>query len=253
MSTWPNPNQNQYQQRRQGFAPPAPGMPLDYAQGEAVPQAVARFFNAVYAWMFAGLALTAVVAWYVSQNIEILQRLGAGIWVLFIIELVLVGTVSAAIRRISTPVATALFLLYAALNGVTLSVIFLVYAHATLASAFAVTAGTFGAMSLYGVVTRRDLSGMGSLLFMGLIGLVLATFANLFFHLPGLSMVVNYVGVLLFVGLTAYDTQMLKNIAIQTSGDPALAARLSVSGALSLYLDFLNMFLFLLRIMGDRR
>ena len=143
--------------------------------------------------------------------------------------------------------------MYAALNGLTLSVIFMVYAHATLASAFVVTAGMFGAMSLYGMFTRRDLTGLGSYLFMALIGLILASFINVFLHAAMLTAIINYVGVFIFVGLTAYDTQKLKEIAIQTSGNAALAARLSINGALALYLDFLNLFLLLLRIMGDRR
>jgi len=146
-----------------------------------------------------------------------------------------------------------LFLVYAALNGVTLSGIVLYYAHAAIASAFVVTAGMFAAMSLYGFVTRRDLTAWGSLLFMGLIGLILASVVSLFWHNTLLQVAINYLGVLIFVGLTAYDTQRLKVIALQTAGAPQLAARLAVSGALSLYLDFLNLFLFVLELMNDRR
>jgi hypothetical protein len=217
--------------------------------------AVARFFNAVYAWMFAGLALTAVVAWYVSQNTQILEQIGRGIWVLFIVELVLVGVIGSAINRISASVATILFLLYAAINGVVFSVIFLMYAHSTLASAFAITAGMFGAMSLYGFITRRDLTGIGSMAFMALIGLIIASVVSMFWHNSLLNVAINYVGVLIFVGLTAYQTQALKGVAMQTSGNPNLAARLAISGALTLYLSFLNLFLFILQIMGsgDRR
>lgn len=216
---------------------------------------VVRFFNAVYAWMAAGLALTAVVAWWISTQPQLLRTIISGpMWIVLVIaELALVWTISAAVQRISAGVATALFLLYAALNGLTLSVIFLMYAHATLASAFVVTAGMFGAMSLYGMVTRKDLSGFGTYLFMALIGLILASVINIFLHMSALTAIINYVGVFIFVGLTAYDTQKLKVIAMQTSGNAALAARLSINGALMLYLDFLNLFLFLLRIMGDRR
>ena len=221
---------------------------------QADSQAIARFFNSVYAWMSAGLALTAVVAWYVAGHIEILQSLGrGGLIVLFIVELLLVGTISAAVRKINAGLATILFLLYAGINGVVLSGLFIVYTHAALASAFAITAAMFGAMSLFGFFTRRDLSGFGHLLYMLLIGLVIASVISLFWHNSTMTVLMNYIGVFVFVGLTAYDTQMLKQLAVATSGDAALAARLSISGALSLYLDFLNLFLFLLRMMGDRR
>ncbi|HWE04065.1 MAG TPA: Bax inhibitor-1/YccA family protein [Tepidisphaeraceae bacterium] len=224
--------------------------PLDYS-AEGSGQAVAAFFNAVYAWMCAGLALTGVVAWYVAANPHILIQLGGGIWLLFIVELVLVGVISAAVQKVNATVATMLFLLYAGINGIVLSGIFILYAHAVLASAFAVTAGMFGAMSLYGFLTKKDLSGFGSLLFMGLIGIIIASVVSIFWHNSMLNVAINYIGVLIFVGLTAYDTQMLKQWAVQTSGNAALAARMSISGALSLYLDFLNLFLFLLRIMGN--
>ena len=161
--------------------------------------------------------------------------------------------ISAAVQKVSASVATLLFLLYAGINGIVLSGIFLIYTHSALASAFAVTAGMFGTMSLYGFLTKKDLSSFGSLLFMGLIGVIIASVVSMFWHNTMLQVAINYVGVLIFVGLTAYDTQMLKQWAVQTSGNAALAARMSISGALSLYLDFLNLFLFLVRIMGDRR
>src|SRR4051794_34015247 len=237
------------------YGGPPQGQPygLDYgvAQEGAI---VGRFFNAVYGWMAAGLALTAVVAWDVSPPPALLQTgfSPRGLIGLLIAELVLVFTVSAAVNRLSSGVATALFLLYAALNGLTLSGLLLIYTHATIASAFLVTAGMFGAMSVYGMVTRRDLSGWGSVLFMGLIGLILASVVSIFWHNTVLTVLINYVGVLIFVGLTAYDTQRLKMIALQTAGAPEVAARWAINGALSLYLDFLNLFLMLLRIMGDR-
>lgn len=173
--------------------------------------------------------------------------------ILVIVELALVFTVSGAINRIGTGAATALFMIYAALNGLTLSALFIVYAHASLASAFIVTAGTFAACSLHGFVTKTDLTSLGSFLFMALIGLVIASVVNIFFASSMLYWLITYAGVLIFVGLTAYDTQKLKMIAIQTEGAPELAARLSVVGALSLYLDFINLFLFMLRLMGNRR
>jgi FtsH-binding integral membrane protein len=150
-------------------------------------------------------------------------------------------------------VATALFLVYAALNGVVLSGIFAIYAHATLASAFIISAGTFGAMSIFGMLTKSDLTSMGRFLIMALVGIIIASIVSLFWHNTLLQIAINYVGVLVFIGLTAYDTQRLKQVAYQTQGDPALAARFAVNGSLLLYLDFINLFLFILRLLGDRR
>lgn len=216
---------------------------------------VARFFNAVYAWMSAGLALTALVAWWVASRPDLMAQVFRGpvLIGLFIAQIVLVMTISAATQRVSAGVATMLFLAYSALNGLTLAGLFLIYTGASLSSAFVVTAGTFGAMSLYGMFTRRDLTALGSLLFMALIGLILASVVSLFWRSGMLQTIINYAGVLIFVGLTAYDTQRLKAIAAATANDARAAARLSVNGALTLYLDFLNLFLFLLRIMGGRR
>ena len=228
--------------------------PFDLEYGQQLDAGViARFFNSVYAWMAAGLAITAAVAWFVSSRPDILQQIfSPGILIFLVIaELALVWTVSAAIQRIGATAATALFLLYAALNGLTLSVILLVYTHAVIASAFVITAGMFGATSLYGFVTRRDLTSLGAYLFMALIGLILASVVSIFWHPTMLTVAINYLGVLIFIGLTAYDTQRLKFIALQTQNDPSMAARLSISGALALYLDFLNLFLFILRILAN--
>jgi FtsH-binding integral membrane protein len=215
---------------------------------------IGRFFNAVYAWMAAGLALTAVVAWWMSTRPDLMMQLGrGGFFGLLIAEFILVMVISAATERLSAGVATVLFLVYAAMNGVTLSGLFYIYTQSTLAGAFVVTAGMFGAMSLYGMFTRRDLSGWGSMLFMALIGLILAMIVSLFWQNSAFATIVNFAGVLIFVGLTAYDTQMLKYIAVATANDQRMAARLSVNGALRLYLDFLNLFLMLLRLMGNRR
>ena len=229
---------------------------LDYSSEGAGSAVLTRFFNSVYAWMSAGLALTAVVAWWVSTQPELVQTtLGPMRFVFLIAELGLVFGISAGMNRLSPAVATALFMLFAALNGLTLSVIFLVYAHSTLASTFFITAGTFGITSLYGMVTKRDLTRLGSLLFMALIGIVLASLVNFFVQSTALQWIISYVGVILFIGLTAYDTQRLKAMAMQTQSDSTAAARASVYGALILYLDFLNLFLFLLQIFGggDRR
>ena len=216
---------------------------------------IARFFNVVYAWMAAGLALTAVVAWYVASREDLVQQVFRGpvLIVLVIAQLALVFTISAAVNKLSAGVATVLFMLYSALTGLLLSSIFVLYTHASIAGAFVATAGMFGAMSLFGMVTKRDLSRLGSILFMALIGLVLASLVNIFFRNPALYWIITYAGVLIFVGLTAYDTQRLKSVAIQTADDPRMAARYAVNGALMLYLDFINLFLMMLRILGDRR
>jgi len=235
-----------------GFgAQPFGSAPLDYTQASDI-KIVAKFFNAVYAWMFAGLGLTALVAWYVAHNSDITQHLGRGAFLgLFIVQVVLVGVVAGAVNRINAALATVLFLLFSALNGLSLAGLFFVYTNGTLISAFLGTAVMFGAMSLWGLVTQKDLSRFGSLLFMGLIGIVAVSLINLFIASTFLSLIVSYVGVAIFVGLTAYDTQALRKVAMQTAGDQAMAARMSVVGALMLYLDFINMFIMLVQILGN--
>jgi FtsH-binding integral membrane protein len=233
---------------------PARSGPLNY-ESSANSVTVARFFNAVYGWMAAGLALTGVIAWWVSSNpgLVIPYLHGPMIIGLFIAQIALVMVVSGAVNRIGPVAATVLFLLYAALNGLTFSVIFWIYSGSSIAGAFVASAATFGAMSLYGFVTQRDLTQFGSLLFMGLIGLVIASVVSVFWHSTALVVIINYVGVFLFLGLTAYDTQRLRAMAVATSGDVRMSERYAVVGALTLYLDFINLFMFLLRIMGDRR
>lgn len=231
--------------------------PLEYGQ-DISPAVIARFFNSVYAWMAAGLAVTAAVAWWVASQPQVMSHVfSGGILIgLFIAELVLVFAISAAVRRIGPALATAMFILYAAINGVLFSSLLLVYAHALIATAFFVCAGTFAATSIFGFVTRRDLTSLGSFMFMGLIGLIIASVVSMFWHSTMLTVLINYAGVFIFIGLTAYDTQRLKVIAIQTQNDPRMAARLSINGALALYLDFVNLFLFILNILsgsGDRR
>jgi FtsH-binding integral membrane protein len=165
----------------------------------------------------------------------------------------LVIGISWGINKISAATATGLFLIYSALNGVLFSTIFLVYTGESIAKVFFITAGTFGVMSFYGFVTKTDLTRIGQLCFMALIGLILATVVNMFFRSPGLSYLLSYVGVAIFVGLTAYDTQKLKRIATQVSEGSEAFAKASIIGALTLYLDFINLFLMLLRIFGRRR
>ncbi|MFY3743164.1 Bax inhibitor-1/YccA family protein [Anaeromyxobacter sp. Red801] len=211
-----------------------------------------RFMAAVYRWMTLGLGVTALVATAVASSESLLLAI-VGNRILFyglvIAELALVIWISAAVNRLPAAAAGGLFLLYSALNGATLSVVLLVYTGASVGIAFLTTAGTFAAMSVYGTVTRRDLTGWGSFLFMGLIGIVIASLANLFFRSDMVSWVVSCMGVLVFTGLTAYDTQKLRAYARAGGG----AAAAPVSGALSLYLDFVNLFLSLLRLFGNRR
>jgi FtsH-binding integral membrane protein len=171
---------------------------------------------------------------------------------LIIAELALVWILSANIGRMAPATATAMFLGYSALNGLTMAAIFWVYTSSSIASTFFITAGTFAAMSAWGYFTKRDLSGMGSFLFMALIGLILASIVNIFWANSTLYWIITFAGVLIFVALTAYDTQKIKRLAAQVS-DETGAGRVAIMGALTLYLDFINLFLFMLRILGGRR
>ena len=231
------------------------GFPLDYSSDQQLAPVIAAFFNAVYLWMTIGLALTGTVAWWVSTQPGVLATVfhGPTLIILFIAEILLVGVIAGAVNKLSATTATALFLVYAALNGFTLAGIFVMYSLGSIAGAFVASAVMFGAMSIYGKVTGADLSGMGKIAFMGLIGIIAATVVNFFIHSTALAWIVSYIGVAVFLGLTAYDTQRLKQIAVSVAGDAAMTARLSINGALMLYLDFLNLFLFLVQIMGDRR
>ncbi|MFP1983164.1 Bax inhibitor-1 family protein [Lonsdalea quercina] len=211
----------------------------------------------VYGWMTCGLLLTAFVAWYAANTPAVLKLVFSSqitFYGLIIAQLGLVFVISGMVNRLSGTVATGLFMLYSALTGLTLSSIFIVYSGGSIASTFVISAGMFGAMSLYGYVTKRDLSGFGSILFMGLIGILLATLVNIWLKSDALTRAVTYIGVIVFVGLTAYDTQKLKNIGEQLSPDDKDGFRkYSIVGALTLYLDFINLFLMMLRLLGNRR
>ena len=217
----------------------------------------------VYTWMTAALCITAATAWFTASSPALLSLLfgnSVAIWVLFIAELGLVMGVSAGINRLSPTTATALFLLYALVNGLTLSVIFFAYELGTIFQAFAASALTFGAMSFVGATTKRDLSGLGGILFMALIGLIIASVINIFWANSTLDAIITYVGVFIFVGLTAYDTQKIKAMTAAAEdsqalgyGDAALPRRLAILGALTLYLDFINLFLYILRLFGRSR
>ena len=206
----------------------------------------------VYAWMGAGLTVTAVMALITLSSPTILTAIVGNRLLFFglmIGELALVFTLSGAINRLSAGTATLIFIAYSALNGVTLSVVALVYTANSIASTFVVTAGMFGAMSIYGYVTRRDLTSWGSFLFMGLIGVVIASVVNIFVGSSAVSWVISAIGVVVFTGLTAYDTWKIKEMAAQgTEG-----RKPAILGALTLYLDFINLFLMLLRFTGNRR
>jgi FtsH-binding integral membrane protein len=229
------------------------GRPQPFEATEAFNGATVRFFNSVYAWMSAGLAVTALVAWWVSQSPALVVSISHWWILLLVAEIVLVMGISAGIQRIGAAAGTALFMLFAAINGLVLSSIFLAYSTGTLASAFVVSAGTFAVMSVFGMVTKRDLTSVGRIAYMALIGLIIATIVSFFWHNSMLAVAINYIGVLVFVALTAYDTQKLQQMAIQIGDNPALAARMSVVGSLVLYLDFINLFLFIVQIMGGNR
>jgi uncharacterized protein len=214
------------------------------------------FLSRVYNWMGLGLATTAVVSLMTASSPSLLNLIFGNQFVFFgliIAELGLVMALSAAIGRMQATTAALMFFVYSALNGLTLSAIFLAYTSASIASTFFVTAGTFGVMSVYGYTTKRDLTSWGSFLFMGLIGVILASLVNLFLKSEAIYWVITYAGVIVFVGLTAYDTQQLKAMALQGFGDEETERKGAVIGALRLYLDFVNLFLMLLNIFGRRR
>jgi FtsH-binding integral membrane protein len=214
------------------------------------------FLPKVYGWMTGGLALTALTAAYTLSSKGLLDLVIGNRIVFFgliIGELGLVVALSAAINRINALAATLMFMLYSALNGVTFASIFLLYTSNSIASTFMVASGTFAAMSLYGYTTKRDLTGLGSFLFMGLIGVIIASVVNIFLHSAMITWITSYLGVLIFVGLTAYDTQKIKTIGQNGFADSESQKKAAILGALALYLDFINLFLMLLRIMGNRR
>jgi hypothetical protein len=215
---------------------------------------VTAFLRKVYGWMFVGLAITAAVAFAVASSPTLVRTI-FGNPILFIVlmvaELGLVVALSARVDRMAPTTAAVLFVTYSALTGATLSAILLAFTGASLATTFVVAAGMFGALALYGTTTKRSLAGMGQFLFMGLIGVVLASVVGLFWHAPGFQFGISVVGVLVFTGLTAWDSQRLKEMAAVTP-DGQVAGR-AVVGALRLYLDFINLFLFLLRFLGARR
>lgn len=238
-----------------------------FGNGSIIEQAGARvqtYMSHVYGWMTVGLVLSGLVAWYASTSPQVSQLLfndtpqGKSIsgfsWFLFIAEIGLVFVLSGMINRLSGSMATTLFMIFSVVNGLSLTPIFLAYTHSSIASVFFITAGMFAALSFYGYSTKRDLTAVGRFLFMGLIGIVIASIVNIFMKSEPLMLAMTYIGVFIFAGLTAYDTQKLKNIGMNISSDDSnVFRRFVILGALTLYLDFINLFIMLLRILGDRR
>lgn len=219
---------------------------------------VQQFMTRVFGWMTMGIGLTAVVSWLIFSRFiapggpEVIQTLSSVAFPLLLVELGIVWFLSARVHKMNTGTAIGMFLFYAALNGVTLSFIFAMYTLGSIATTFFVTTATFGFMFVFGWVTKKDLTSMGSLLFMALIGLIVASVANIFFHSEILYWVVTYVGVLIFVGLIAYDAQKIKHMAGMGHAESDVQQKNAILGALALYLDFINLFLLLLRIFGSR-
>lgn len=221
------------------------------------PQVATRFLAGVYLWMFIGLAITAVAAGVVASTPSLVEAILLNtilFWGLIIAEFVLVLAISAGINRISAGTATLLFLIYSVINGLTLSVILLVFTGESILQAFVGAGCLFAAMSIYGYATKRDLTSLGGLLFVGLIAIIVASLINLFLHSEAFDYVISIAGVLIFLGLTAYDTQKILRFGASASGgDSQMLRKVTIVGALQLYLDFINLFLFLLRLFGRRR
>lgn len=213
--------------------------------------------RSVYTWMTLALAITGLTAMYMAKSLTFINTMTQNsmlFWGILIAEVVLVMYMTARINKISFTTATLLFIAYSILNGVTLSVLFLVYTMSSIATTFFVTAGTFGVMAVFGYITKKDLTRIGSLCIMGVIGIIIASVVNMFLHNSMMDMIISHVGVLLFIGLTAYDAQKIKRLL---SGDDIevneSTQKIALLGALTLYLDFINLFIYLLRILGDRK
>ncbi|MBK6373512.1 MAG: Bax inhibitor-1/YccA family protein [Saprospiraceae bacterium] len=215
---------------------------------------VARYISKVYGWMFLALSVTAVVAGYVSQSEAILSMLLSSRFLFFgllIGQLFLVGFLTMRLQKMNVNMATTIFFLYAALNGLTFAVLLLMYTPASLMGVFGITAGTFGIMSAVGYYTKQDLTGFGQIMLFGLIGVIVASVVNFFMQSEMLYWIISYVGVAVFVGLIAYDTQKIKGYALLETEEQRKKG--AILGALALYLDFINLFIYLLRLFGSRK
>lgn len=213
-------------------------------------------FRRVYIWMTMALCITGLTALIIANNNDIMYSLlqnEATFWIIMIAELALVFILAGRLHKLSMGTATILFILYSVLNGITMSLIFIIYTESSIAATFFVTAGTFGAVSLYGFATKKDLSSWGSILIMGVLGIVIASVVNIFMGSETLYWIISYAGVLIFVGLTAYDTQKIKEVLLNPNVEvDDNLNKIALFGALQLYLDFINLFMHLLRIMGSR-
>jgi len=231
---------------QRGFAVPFPAEHLN--------SQVAAFLRLVYGWMAAGLAITAITSWLVASSPTLVVAIASNrllFWAIIIAQLGLVFALSARVHTLAPAIASVLFVAYSALTGVTLSFILLAYTGASIATTFVVTAGMFGTLAMYGTLTRRNLQGAGQFLFMGLVGVVLASLVNIFWQNDGLQFVISFIGVIVFTGLAAYDAQRLRAMALAMPS--GRIASYAIVGALALYLDFINLFLFMLRFTGNRR
>lgn len=216
----------------------------------------AAFMSKVYSWMSGGLAITGLIAMWVVSTPSILNMIVSNTFLfygLLIGEILLVGYLVTVIKKITSRTAGVIFIGYSILNGLTLSIIFLIYTSESIATTFFVTAGTFAIMSIYGYYTKKDLSSWGNLLFMGLIGFIIASVVNFFMQSEMMYWIITYAGILIFVGLTAYDTQKIKAMNIIGNSGTEEDTKEAIIGALTLYLDFINLFLLLLRVLGDRK
>lgn len=241
--SWNQPSWNQSSSRESSFV-----------SADVRDERVSAFLSKVYGWMFIGLLTTAVTAFAVASSPALIEAVLVNrlvFWGLIIAQLGLVFYLSARVDKMAPTTAAGLFLLYSALTGATSSVILLMYTGASITSTFIITAGMFGATAFFGTVTKRSLAGLGQFFFMGLIGLILASIVGIFWQSAALQFVISVVGVLVFTGLTAWDAQRLKQMAVSLP-DGRVGAY-AVVGALSLYLDFINLFFFLLRFTGSRR
>lgn len=216
---------------------------------------VNAFVRGVYNWMAVGLVLTGIVAYFVTASEQALGFVFKARWLFFIAELALVFIISARIQKIKASSATLMFVVYSALNGATLSLLLVMYTGQTIASTFFICAASFLALSIFGWTTKKDLSGLGSFMFMGLIGILIASVVNIFIGSSGMQMIISYIGVLVFAGLTAYDTQQIKVMALSQPAnlDAGVVRKGAIIGALKLYLDFILMFQYLLMILGGNR
>lgn len=217
---------------------------------------ISVYLTKVYNWMAIALLITGVAAYFTAGSEQFMQLIFGNkilFYGLILGELGLVVYLSARINKLTTSMAVTLYIIYAILNGLTMSFIFMAYTSASITSTFVITAGTFGAMSLYGYYTKRDLTKLGNIAFMALIGIIIASVVNMFMQSTMMYWIITYLGVLIFVGLVAYDTQKLKKIAVNGFQNEESMEKSAVLGALSLYLDFINLFLFLLRIFGSRK